>query len=98
MIREAMDRLLAGKATVSDGSLTIKALAAEAGVHRMAPMKRHSDVKNLVGGVHQVEDRAGVSRGGSGIVVARYRPRSRGVRAACAVSACGLRRGRRPAG
>ncbi|MFD7478659.1 hypothetical protein ACFV8Z_42820 [Streptomyces sp. NPDC059837] len=49
-IREAMDRLLAGKATVSDGSLTIKALAAEAGVHRMA------------------------------------------------LTACGLRRGRRPAG
>ncbi|MFJ9034818.1 hypothetical protein ACIRQP_41680 [Streptomyces sp. NPDC102274] len=46
-IREAMDQLLAGKATASDGSLTVKALAAEAGVHRMALMKRHSDLKNL---------------------------------------------------
>lgn len=46
-IREAMDRILAGKATASDGSLTVKALAAEAGVHRMALMKRHSDLKNL---------------------------------------------------
>lgn len=46
-IREAMDQLLAGEATASDGSLTVKALAAEAGVHRMALMKRHSDLKNL---------------------------------------------------
>ncbi|MFC9915339.1 hypothetical protein [Streptomyces sp. NPDC127197] len=46
-IRKAMDQLLAGKATASDGSLTVKALAAEAGVHRMALMKRHSDLKNL---------------------------------------------------
>lgn len=45
-IREAMDRLLAGKPTASDGSLTVKALAAEAGVHRMALMKRHADLKN----------------------------------------------------
>ncbi|MEU9291752.1 hypothetical protein AB0D57_45880 [Streptomyces sp. NPDC048275] len=45
-IREAMDRLLAGAPTVSDGSLTAVALAAEAGVHRMALMKRHSDLKN----------------------------------------------------
>ncbi|WP_405478406.1 hypothetical protein [Streptomyces canus] len=35
-IREAMDRLFAGKATVSNGSLTAVALAAEAGVQRMA--------------------------------------------------------------
>ncbi|TQJ55996.1 hypothetical protein [Streptomyces sp. SLBN-115] len=45
-IREAMDRLLAGQATVSNGSLTVVALAAEAGVHRMALLKRHSDLKN----------------------------------------------------
>ncbi|MET9507676.1 hypothetical protein ABZX62_04205 [Streptomyces flavidovirens] len=44
-IREAMDRLLAGQATNSNGSLTIVALAAEAGVHRMALMKRHMDLK-----------------------------------------------------
>jgi hypothetical protein len=35
-IREAMDRLLTGQATVSNGSMTAAALAAEAGVHRMA--------------------------------------------------------------
>ncbi|MFD9332935.1 hypothetical protein ACFWBF_00705 [Streptomyces sp. NPDC060028] len=46
LIREAMDRLLAGQATASNGSLTVVALAAEAGVHRMALMKRHSDLKN----------------------------------------------------
>ncbi|MFJ8395423.1 hypothetical protein [Streptomyces sp. NPDC094144] len=45
-IREAMDRLLTGKPTASDGSLTAKALAAEASVHRMALMKRHADLKN----------------------------------------------------
>ncbi|QDY75353.1 hypothetical protein [Streptomyces qinzhouensis] len=45
-IREAMDRLLAGKATASNGSLTAAALAAEAGVHRMALYKRHTDLKN----------------------------------------------------
>jgi len=45
-IREAMDRLLAGEATVSNGSLTVVALAAEAGVHRMALQKRHADLKN----------------------------------------------------
>ncbi|MEU1365033.1 hypothetical protein ABZ454_02710 [Streptomyces sp. NPDC005803] len=45
-IREAMDRLLAGKATASNGSLTAAALAAEAGVHRMALYKRHADLKN----------------------------------------------------
>lgn len=45
-IREAMDRLLAGKAVASNGSLTVVALAAEAGVHRMALMKRHADLKN----------------------------------------------------
>lgn len=45
-IHEAMDRLLAGEATVSNGSLTVKALAEEAGVHRMALLKRHVDLKN----------------------------------------------------
>ncbi|MEV4338038.1 hypothetical protein [Streptomyces sp. NPDC049590] len=45
-IREAMDRLLAGTPTASDGSLTVKALAIEADVHRMALMKRHVDLKN----------------------------------------------------
>jgi len=45
-IREAMDRLLAGQATASNGSLTVVALATEAGVHRMAIMRRHADLKN----------------------------------------------------
>ncbi|MFF4291839.1 hypothetical protein [Streptomyces sp. NPDC001601] len=45
-IREAMDRLLAGQATASNGSFTTVALAAEAGVHRMALQKRHADLKN----------------------------------------------------
>ncbi|MFD9591969.1 hypothetical protein ACFWA9_04320 [Kitasatospora sp. NPDC059973] len=45
-IRQAIDRLLTGQATVSNGSLTAAALAAEAGVHRMALMKRHVDLKN----------------------------------------------------
>ncbi|MER6977262.1 hypothetical protein [Streptomyces carpinensis] len=45
-IRGAMDRLLAGNATTSNGSLTVVSLAAEAGVHRMALIKRHTDLKN----------------------------------------------------
>jgi len=45
-IREAMDRLLAGQPTISNGSLTVTALAVEADVHRMALMKRHADLKN----------------------------------------------------
>jgi septin family protein len=45
-IREAMDRLLAGQAAASNGCLTVVALAAEAGVHRMALIKRHADLKN----------------------------------------------------
>jgi septin family protein len=45
-IREAMDRLLAGQATASNGSLTVVALAVEAGVHRMALLRRHADLKN----------------------------------------------------
>lgn len=44
-IRSAMDRLLAGQPTCSNGSLTVVALAAEAGVHRMALQKRHADLK-----------------------------------------------------
>ncbi|MFE9366006.1 hypothetical protein ACFYNN_25115 [Streptomyces sp. NPDC006978] len=44
-IRAAMDRLLAGQHTSSNGSLTVVALAAEAGVHRMALQKRHADLK-----------------------------------------------------
>ncbi|MEU1462564.1 hypothetical protein ABZ467_18110 [Streptomyces sp. NPDC005727] len=44
-IRAAMDRLLAGQPTCSNGSLTVVALAAEAGVHRMALQKRHADLK-----------------------------------------------------
>jgi len=44
-IREAMDRLLAGTATASNGSLTVAALAVEADVHRMALLKRHTDLK-----------------------------------------------------
>jgi len=45
-IRAATDRLLAGQPAAYDGALTITALAAEAGVHRMALMKRHVDLKN----------------------------------------------------
>ncbi|MEU5389532.1 hypothetical protein [Kitasatospora cineracea] len=45
-IRQAIDRLLTGQATASNGSLTAAALAVEAGVHRMALMKRHADLKN----------------------------------------------------
>jgi hypothetical protein len=45
-IRAAMDRLLTGKPTNSNGGLTIVALAVEAGVHRMALMKRHTDLRN----------------------------------------------------
>jgi septin family protein len=45
-IRGAADRLLAGQPAASDRALTITALAAEAGVHRMALMKRHADLKN----------------------------------------------------
>ncbi|MCA1217842.1 hypothetical protein LCE31_05310 [Streptomyces sp. 8L] len=45
-ILEAIDRLLAGQPTTSNGSLTTAALAAEAGVHRMALYKRHADLNN----------------------------------------------------
>ncbi|MFJ2272505.1 hypothetical protein ACIOHO_40850 [Streptomyces sp. NPDC087849] len=45
-IRAAIDRLLAGQPSASDGALTVVALAAEAGVHRMALQKRHADLKH----------------------------------------------------
>ncbi|GAA2293136.1 hypothetical protein SVIO_055490 [Streptomyces violaceusniger] len=45
-IRAAIDRLLAGEPMTSNGALTVVALAAEAGVHRMALQKRHADLKN----------------------------------------------------
>jgi hypothetical protein len=45
-IRAAIDRLLAGRPTTSDGALAVAALAAEAGVHRMALQKRHADLKH----------------------------------------------------
>jgi len=45
-IREAAERLLAGQPVASDGALTVVALAAEAGVHRMALIKRPADLKN----------------------------------------------------
>ncbi|TVZ80073.1 hypothetical protein [Streptomyces sp. BK340] len=45
-IRAAIDRLLTGQPTASDGALTVVALAAEAGVHRMALQKRHADLKH----------------------------------------------------
>ena len=45
-IRAEADRLLAGQPVASDGALTAVALAAEAGVHRMALLKRHADLKN----------------------------------------------------
>lgn len=41
-----MDRLLAGQATASNGSLTVVALAAEACVHRMALLRRRTNLKN----------------------------------------------------
>lgn len=46
--RAAIVRLLAGQPTSSNGSLTVVALAAEAGVHRMAPQKRHADLTEEV--------------------------------------------------
>jgi hypothetical protein len=45
-IRAAADRLIAGQPAASDGAFTVVALAAEAGVHRMALIKRHADLKN----------------------------------------------------
>jgi septin family protein len=45
-IRAAAERLLAGQPAASDGGLTVVALAAEAGDHRMALIKPHADLKN----------------------------------------------------
>ncbi|MFA4084535.1 hypothetical protein [Mycobacteroides salmoniphilum] len=44
-IREAMDRLVDGKALYSDGKLTIKALADEARVKRWLLTHRHTDLQ-----------------------------------------------------
>lgn len=45
-IAEAGRRLLAGEPTRSDGKLTIKSLAAEAGVKRWMLTERHTDLKD----------------------------------------------------
>jgi septin family protein len=45
-IRAAMDLLLASEAILSNGGLTVIALAIEAQVPRMALLKRHADLKN----------------------------------------------------
>ena len=45
MIRDAMDRLLAGTPIRSDGKLAIKSLAAEAGVKRWLLTHRHTDLQ-----------------------------------------------------
>ena len=45
-IRAAMDRILAGAPELSNGALTIVALAVEAGVPRNALTQRHTDLKN----------------------------------------------------
>ena len=46
VIRDAMDRLLAGTPIRSDGKLTIKSLAAEAGVKRWVLTHRHLDLQD----------------------------------------------------
>lgn len=46
-IEAAMDRLLAGTPVRSDGSLTVVALAVEAGVKRHLLTHRHTDLKDL---------------------------------------------------
>ena len=45
-IRAAMDRILSGSPTYSNGALTVVALATEAGVPRNALTQRHLDLKN----------------------------------------------------
>lgn len=45
-IRDAMDRLLAGAPLNSDGKLTIKSLAAEAGVKRWLLTHKHTDLQD----------------------------------------------------
>lgn len=44
-IRDAMERLLEGKPTRSDGKLTVKSLAAEAGVKRWVLTHQHTDLQ-----------------------------------------------------
>lgn len=44
-IRDAMQRLLEGKPIRSDGKLTVKSLATEAGVKRWVLTHRHLDLK-----------------------------------------------------
>lgn len=46
VIRDAMDRLIAGKPLHSDGKLTIKSLAEEARVKRWLLTHRHTDLKD----------------------------------------------------
>ena len=45
-IRDAMDRLLAGTPIRSDGKLTVKSLADEAGVKRWLLTHRHTDLRD----------------------------------------------------
>jgi uncharacterized protein YaaN involved in tellurite resistance len=45
-IRDAMDRLIAGKAQHSDGKLTVKSLAQEARVKRWLLTHRHTDLQD----------------------------------------------------
>ena len=45
-IRDAMDRLIAGKALHSDGKLTVKSLAEEARVKRWLLTHRHTDLQD----------------------------------------------------
>ncbi|RUP31536.1 MAG: hypothetical protein EKK51_14295 [Mycolicibacterium sp.] len=45
-IRDAMDRLIGGKALHSDGKLTIKALAEEARIKRWLLTHRHTDLQD----------------------------------------------------
>ncbi|MEB3065041.1 hypothetical protein [[Mycobacterium] zoologicum] len=45
-IRDAMDRLIAGKALHSDGKLTVKSLAQEARVKRWVLTHRHTDLQD----------------------------------------------------
>lgn len=46
VIRDAMDRLIAGKPLHSDGKLTVKSLAEEAGVKRWLLTHRHTDLQD----------------------------------------------------
>ena len=46
VIRDAMDRLLKGQPIRSDGKLTVKSLAAEAGVKRHVLTHKHTDLQD----------------------------------------------------